>query len=281
MVGKHVRFLEERLGVRLIHRTTRRQSLTEFGQAYYSLPRGACRGGSRRRARDRSTVRAARAAAGDHAGVAGPALRWRRCCSSWRRNIRRSSSILSFGDPVADLMEGGYDRAIRTGDLNGQSGAIRAAHRAPAHDGVRFARLSRRPTASRGRSMSSASTRRWSTRRSGRLRPWLFPRNGQPPRSPASRPATNSTISKPSPTLRRAAWGWRGCHPGWCANASTTARWSAFSATKRIALRLPCAAGCRRRAYRLKVRLAVGCTRSRAAEARGVVSSLCACGMPS
>jgi len=35
MVGKHVRFLEERLGVRLIHRTTRRQSLTEFGQAYY------------------------------------------------------------------------------------------------------------------------------------------------------------------------------------------------------------------------------------------------------
>ena len=35
MVGKHVRFLEERLGVRLINRTTRRQSLTEFGRAYY------------------------------------------------------------------------------------------------------------------------------------------------------------------------------------------------------------------------------------------------------
>ena len=33
MVGKHVRLLEERYGMRLINRTTRRQSLTEAGQA--------------------------------------------------------------------------------------------------------------------------------------------------------------------------------------------------------------------------------------------------------
>ncbi|WP_350648958.1 LysR family transcriptional regulator [Pseudomonas sp. HY13-MNA-CIBAN-0226] len=35
MVGNHLRALEQRLGVRLLHRTTRRQRLTEFGNAYY------------------------------------------------------------------------------------------------------------------------------------------------------------------------------------------------------------------------------------------------------
>ncbi|MCI3945351.1 transcriptional regulator, LysR family [Pseudomonas syringae] len=35
MVGNHVRALEQRLGVSLMQRTTRRQRLTEFGTAYY------------------------------------------------------------------------------------------------------------------------------------------------------------------------------------------------------------------------------------------------------
>lgn len=34
MVAKHVAALEHRLGARLLNRTTRRQSLTELGQAY-------------------------------------------------------------------------------------------------------------------------------------------------------------------------------------------------------------------------------------------------------
>src|SRR5262249_57498382 len=34
MIGKHVRFLEERLGSLLINRSTRRQSLTELGRNY-------------------------------------------------------------------------------------------------------------------------------------------------------------------------------------------------------------------------------------------------------
>ncbi|WP_295472887.1 LysR family transcriptional regulator [uncultured Pseudomonas sp.] len=35
MVGNHLRALEQRLGVGLLKRTTRRQRLTEFGEAYY------------------------------------------------------------------------------------------------------------------------------------------------------------------------------------------------------------------------------------------------------
>ncbi|GIU32309.1 LysR family transcriptional regulator [Shewanella sp. MBTL60-007] len=35
MVGKHVSFLEQTLGTQLIHRTTRKQSLTEAGKLYY------------------------------------------------------------------------------------------------------------------------------------------------------------------------------------------------------------------------------------------------------
>jgi DNA-binding transcriptional LysR family regulator len=34
MIGKHMRHLEERLGSRLINRSTRRQSLTELGRNY-------------------------------------------------------------------------------------------------------------------------------------------------------------------------------------------------------------------------------------------------------
>lgn len=35
MIGKHISFLEQSLGTQLIHRTTRKQSLTEAGKLYY------------------------------------------------------------------------------------------------------------------------------------------------------------------------------------------------------------------------------------------------------
>ncbi len=41
MVAKHVRIIEERLGARLLHRTTRRQHLTEVGRLYYERCKNA------------------------------------------------------------------------------------------------------------------------------------------------------------------------------------------------------------------------------------------------
>lgn len=117
MVGKHVRFLEERLGVRLINRTTRRQSLTEFGRAYYDRCRVIL-----------AEAEAADALAADQLSeprgrlrVTMPALLGRRCVApilmEFARKYPRLELELSFGDRIVDLAEDGYDLAIRTGTL--------------------------------------------------------------------------------------------------------------------------------------------------------------------
>ncbi len=41
MIGKQIRDIEQRLGARLLHRTTRRQHLTEVGQLYYERSKQA------------------------------------------------------------------------------------------------------------------------------------------------------------------------------------------------------------------------------------------------
>lgn len=93
-VGKSIARLEARLGVRLFHRTTRQQSLTDDGQAYYD-----------RCVRALAELQAAEAeldsaAASRRAACASP-RRWclagiasRRCCASWRAAIHswRSTS---------------------------------------------------------------------------------------------------------------------------------------------------------------------------------------------
>lgn len=124
MVGKHVRFLEERMGVRLLNRTTRRQSLTEFGRAYYDRCRLVL-----------AEADAAEALAADQLTrpcgrlrVAMPVLFGRHCVSPVLLELARQHSglelDLSLNDRLVDLAEGGFDLAIRTGDLADSAGLI-------------------------------------------------------------------------------------------------------------------------------------------------------------
>ncbi|RUU91811.1 LysR family transcriptional regulator [Mesorhizobium sp. M7A.F.Ca.MR.176.00.0.0] len=124
MVGKHVRFLEERLGVRLLNRTTRRQSLTDLGRAYYERCRVVL-----------AEAEAADALAADQFSeprgklrVTMPAHFGRHCVTPVLLKLARQYPMLeldlSLSDRFADLAEDGYDLAIRTGTLDDKAGVI-------------------------------------------------------------------------------------------------------------------------------------------------------------
>lgn len=180
MVGKHVRSLEERLGVRLLNRTTRRQSLTEFGQAYYDRCRVVL-----------AEAEATDALASDHLAepsgklrVTLPVLFGRACVMpvllELAQRYPRLELELSFNDRLADLADDRYDLAIRTGELGDRPGVIarRVARQnmivcaAPAY-------LDRHGTPREVEDLASHQAIVY--RRSGNPRPWLFPRPDEPP----------------------------------------------------------------------------------------------------
>jgi DNA-binding transcriptional LysR family regulator len=116
-VGKSVARLEEQLGVRLFHRTTRRQSLTEDGQAYYE-----------RCVRVLAELDAAEAAfdtgrrePSGRLRVSVPVLFGRHCVAPVLLRLARKYPELavevSFFDRVVDLIEEGFDLAVRIGTL--------------------------------------------------------------------------------------------------------------------------------------------------------------------
>ncbi|MGN8115596.1 LysR family transcriptional regulator [Labrys sp. 22185] len=174
MVGKHVRFLEERLGVRLLNRTTRRHSLTDFGRAYYERCRIVL-----------AEAEAADALAADQLSeprgrlrVAMPALFGRHCVMPVLLELAQRHPALEFdlslGDPIIDLAENGCDLAIRTGMLDDRAGIIarRVARQrmilcaAPSY-------LTDHGTPLQVEDLAGHACVIY--RRSGRIRPWLFP----------------------------------------------------------------------------------------------------------
>jgi DNA-binding transcriptional LysR family regulator len=118
MVGLHVRALENRLGSRLLNRTTRRQSLTEVGRLYYERCRqiladieDADQTASQLRAAPRGRLRVnASVSFGVHALT--PVI------TDYLAAYPEVEVDLTLNDRVIDLVEEGFEVALRVGPLN-------------------------------------------------------------------------------------------------------------------------------------------------------------------
>ena len=116
-VGKTIARLEQRLGVRLFHRTTRRQSLTDDGQAYYER---CVRALAELNAAEDAIDSGRREPIG-RLRVSVPVL-FGRCCVapillSLAREHQRLEIEVAFTDRVVDLTGESFDLAVRVGVL--------------------------------------------------------------------------------------------------------------------------------------------------------------------
>lgn len=121
MVGKHIRYLEEQLGTRLLTRTTRRQSLTEIGRQYCERCRqiltdidNAESGVEAMRATPRGTLKIS-------APVSFGTQRLAPAITDYLAIYPDVSIDLNLNDRLVDLIEDGYDAALRIGVLEDSS----------------------------------------------------------------------------------------------------------------------------------------------------------------
>lgn len=116
-VGKVIARLETRLGVRLIHRTTRSQSLTEDGQAYYER----CVRALAELEAAEAELEGGRRAPRGRLRVSLPLAFGQLCVAPVLMNLTRRHPKLqidmSFSDRMVDLVEEGFDLAVRIGEL--------------------------------------------------------------------------------------------------------------------------------------------------------------------
>lgn len=116
-VSRHVADLEKRLGARLLHRTTRRLSLTDDGQAFFSRAKEVL-----------AATEEAEAEISSRSGEATGLLRINAPLSFgvlhlaplWGRFARENPKVsldISLSDRVVDLVDEGFDLAVRITNL--------------------------------------------------------------------------------------------------------------------------------------------------------------------
>jgi DNA-binding transcriptional LysR family regulator len=118
MIGKHMRHLEERLGSRLINRSTRRQSLTELGRNYLDHCRHLL---EEAEAGDALAEEALRAPRGRLRVAAPIAFGSHSLASTIVRFMKKYPEVtveLILNDRMVDLVDEGIDVAIRVGTLS-------------------------------------------------------------------------------------------------------------------------------------------------------------------
>lgn len=116
-VGKSVARLEKRLGVRLFVRTTRRQSLTDDGQAYYER----CVRAMEEIEAGEDELASSRRAPTGRLRISVPVVFGRHCVAPvllrLANRYRNLTIETSFSDRVVDMVQEGYDLAVRIGSL--------------------------------------------------------------------------------------------------------------------------------------------------------------------
>lgn len=126
MVGKHVSFLEARLGAQLIHRTTRRQSLTATGQAFYERCRTILAEVEAAEAVVDGLSTTPRGRLRVNAPVTFGACALAPLVTRYLATFPDVEVELTLSDHYVDVVDQGYDAVIRLGQLRDSSLAAHA-----------------------------------------------------------------------------------------------------------------------------------------------------------
>lgn len=117
MVGKHVRLLEQCYGMRLINRTTRRQSLTEAGQAFYERSKSVLAEMDAVDALAANLQAAPRGKLRVNAPVSFGAYSLTPMLGRYLRRYPDVQIDLTLSDRIVDFVDEGYDAVIRVAQL--------------------------------------------------------------------------------------------------------------------------------------------------------------------